>query len=789
MPDLASMMGSLKAAAGRVMGQEPPAPPAPPDAAPAADPYADAEAILQRVKAFRDEFGKREHRRRFLVPIERNLRFYRGDQWGVYDGGLGYYRPSRLPKHIPQPVTNIFADTMDTVNAVFGRIEPKLLWRPGAPDEPEDRATADVASRAIEVIEDEVSLRMTRQMLAAWVGFAGGAFLETGYDPDPRWGTREVALEQCPACQATQPPGAGACEACGDAQPLQPVTQTVPKGKMYVEVASLLEMYFDPSITEFAKHRKLQREKCLAVDDAKERWPAFAEQIAPNVAGTAEEYMFGLPTLAPMLDERATRNAMSPSLLLNNRVTERWHWELPSAAYPEGLLAIVVGPQTLVYAKPLPYWAKSDDGGKRHFLPFTWFPQKLVPGTFWPKSVADDIAGLQRDRNKWQSALMLCGMRMGMPIWLRPRGANVGGLTQGGGEAGAVLDYNALGPGAAKPERIPGQPLPMSFVEWMTMIDAAVEKIAKTFDILKGARPEGVSAGIALQILQERGLSAYGPLFIMWEAGWAAWAGQAIEIFRQFATEERLLRIKGRDGAWQVEKFIGADLSGRVDCIAEAGSSTPRSTLADRAEIEQLMAYRVLDPADPETRGKILELYGKTNWLPSMTLDTKNAIMEDEAFRALAALPIWQHASPEDVTAIEMLPDYPSAVAIMQEWQGRVPQMAGQPPLEWPKVYAALDGHAVHSREHGNFGKSESFREFPPIIQAMVEKHKAYHDQLLIQQMAAVQGGGQIQGGFMQPAPGGAMPQQQPMNTSSSGRRLSGDYQELQSDVASGGNP
>jgi hypothetical protein len=316
-----------------------------------------------------------------------------------------------------------------------------------------------------------------------------------------------------------------------------------------------------------------------------------------------------------------------------------------------------------------------------------------------------------------------------------------------------------------------------------------VEKIAKTFDILKGARPEGVSAGIALQILQERGLSAYGPLFIMWEAGWAAWAGQAIEIFRQFATEERLLRIKGRDGAWQVEKFIGADLSGRVDCIAEAGSSTPRSTLADRAEIEQLMAYRVLDPADPETRGKILELYGKTNWLPSMTLDTKNAIMEDEAFRALAALPIWQHASPEDVTAIEMLPDYPSAVAIMQEWQGRVPQMAGQPPLEWPKVYAALDGHAVHSREHGNFGKSESFREFPPIIQAMVEKHKAYHDQLLIQQMAAVQGGGQIQGGFMQPAPGGAMPQQQPMNTSSSGRRLSGDYQELQSDVASGGNP
>ncbi len=362
------------------------------------------------------------------------------------------------------------------------------------------------------------------------------------------------------------------------------------------------------------------------------------------------------------------------------------------------------------------------------------------------------------------------------------------GLTQGGAEPGAVVMWNALAPGAAKPERIPGQPLPMSFIEEIHDIDAAIEKIAKTFAVLEGSRPEGVSAGIALQILQERALSAYGQLFIMWETGWAQWGGQIVEIFRQFVTEERLLQIQGRDGQWQSEKFIGADLQGSINCIAEAGSSTPRSTLADRAEVEQLMAYRVLNPQDPETQGEILKLYGKTKWLRSMTDDTKNAVIEDETFRELAAMPIWQHASPEDVTAIEMVPDYPSAVAIMQQWQGKVPQLAGQPPIQWPKVFPAMDGHAVHSREHGNFGKSESFRQFPPIIQALVEKHKAYHDQLLIQQLAAVQGGGQIQGGFMQPAPGGAMPQQQAMNTSSSGRRMQGDMAELQGNVAGGGN-
>jgi len=318
----------------------------------------------------------------------------------------------------------------------------------------------------------------------------------------------------------------------------------------------------------------------------------------------------------------------------------------------------------------------------------------------------------------------------------------------------------------------------MAFVEWMHDIDASVEKLAKTFDVLKGGRPAGVSAGIALQILQERGLSSYEPLFIMWGDAWAEWGSQAVEIFRLYCTEERLLRIKGRDGQWQVEKFIGADLQGNVDVIAEAGSSTPRSTLADRAEIEQLMAYHVVNPLDPEAQGKILDLYGKSTWLPSLTLDTKNAIMEDEAFRAIAALPIWGQASPQDVQAIEMAISYPEAVALMEQWG----QMMGvQMPAPWPKVYAGLDGHAAHSREHGNFGKSESFRQFPPVVQAMVEKHKAYHDQLLIQQQAALQAGAQPQpqGGFMTSG------QAQPLNGPSSPQRMGGDYQEMQTDTAS----
>ena len=277
----------------------------------------------------------------------------------------------------------------------------------------------------------------------------------------------------------------------------------------------------------------------------------------------------------------------------------------------------------------------------------------------------------------------------------------------------------------------------------LALCDKDFDELAATFDIVKGARPEGVSAGIALQILQERGLSRYGPLFINWEASWAEWARQAIEIFRQYATEARLLKIKGRDGRWQVQKFVGADLQGRVDCIPEAGSSMPRSTLLDRAEMEQLAAMRVINPLDPETQFKFLEVYGRTNLLPSMAADTKNAMMENEAFEALAQSPAMAMLPDEAVGQLELLP-YPMLMAEFEAIGVKV-----------PKVSAALDGHAVHSREHATYGKTETFRHLPRAIQVLLEKHKAYHDELMIQQMAAVRTGGPVQGGYMQPLTGG----------------------------------
>ena len=451
----------------------------------------------------------------------RNILFYRGHQWVVFDRTMNRWRPSRLKPRTPTPVTNRFGSTMDTFISLLARVEPRLQFPP-ATEDPEDQATADVCDRIMEVIEDEVNIRYMRQFIAVWNGLTGGCWLETGYDPDPIHGMVPLQLGQPAPPEEPEQPGimpapgapnsvAGLLSEANE----QPPQQMAPRGRMFVDVCSKFEMYFDPSVTDWKKQRMYCRQKTVSLDEAKARWPDLAEGLTPDsLTSPGEFYAESLPTLGTNVDDtQATRLAgnIGPRLQ-NTRVTEQWFWSLPTATYPQGLLAIIVGRHNLAFAGPVPTTSLESDGSRTPFLPHVYFPQKLVPGTGWPKTIADDLAHKQAQRNRFESLCEQTAMRMANPVWLIPEGANVANVT---GEAGQIIKYNALGPSPAKPERIPGQNISATLIQMIEIIDKDFEELAGLFDVLKGSRPAGVSAGIALQLLKERGESRFAPMFIL----------------------------------------------------------------------------------------------------------------------------------------------------------------------------------------------------------------------------------------------------------------------------------
>jgi len=699
------------------------------------DPFADWDKIRTRLNTKLQEW--RRGREASMRTAWRNILFYRGHQWIVYDRRVNSWRPANLRRDTPRPVTNRYASTMDAYCSILTRIEPVMTYLPGT-DETDDIAAADTAKDIMRVVEDEVDVRLQRQVLGTWAGFTGGAWLESGYDPSPEHGMRMIQDEQCAMCGATQPPSeSGTCAQCGGpTMPAfgpagEPLGTEVPVGKMFVDVVSCFEMFFDPSITDWQQQRECIRKKSLSVDEAKRRWPHLKDQIQPDSGmNTGELYQEQLPTLAGHMEETGTTwQQAAPwnrALAQPNRVTELWYWIMPEPDFPEGCLAIQLGQTLKAYAGPLPYVDRSPKSAPQPFLPFVHFPTKLVPGSLWPKTVADDLALKQVQRNTVESLIIAILRRTANPVWLVPEGSNVTNLT---GDPGQVIKYNPLTVNGRPPERVGGQGVPVGVFQQLEQIDRDFEELAATFDVVKGNRPTGVSAGVAIQMLQERAQSRFGGQFILWEQAWAHWNRQALAIFRQFATEPRLLRIMGKNGTWQVKKFMAADLQGSVDVIPEAGSGMPRSTLGERATVEQAVQMGVINIQDPEIQHKILELMDLTNLTPGMRDDTKAAVMQTEAFEALAQNP----------QAVQIIQGTIAAADQMSQQTGQpitytmVQQFLAQQYIPVPRIRPSVDGHGIFVLELGNWLKSESSQVLPEPIQRLVEMKHTEHQQILTQ--------------------------------------------------------
>jgi len=702
------------------------------------DPYADQDAIKTRV---RDRMQLWKHGRDAMMRTAwRNILFYRGHQWIVYDYRLGNWRPAALKRNTPRAVTNRYASTMDAYCSVLARVEPTLNFRP-ATDDPEDLATANVADRVMEIVANEIDIRLQRQILAVWAGFTGGAWLEAGYDPSPDHGVRLVQHEQCATCGIQQPPtDSQACLAPGCGGPMapamdpttgQPIGHEAPIGKMYADIATCFEMFYDTSVSNFSLAHDCARKKSISVDEAKRRWPDFADQIhADSAANTGELYQERLPLLAGAVEEVGGGFGrtwpFNQGVMTASRVTETWYWCLPEESYPDGLLAIIVGTELLVYVGPLAYFDSRPDGTKDYFLPLVHFPTKLVPGSAWPKTVADDLALKQVQRNRLESLIEAILNRTANPVWLVPAGANV---TQFTGDPGQVITWNALGPSPHPPARVAGQGIPTGLISWMQMIDHDFEELAATFDVMKGDRPAGVSAGVALQMLQERAMSRFGPMFILWEQAWAKFGRMALAIFRQFATEPRLLKIKGRNGQWEISKFMAADLTGRVDVVPEAGSGMPKSTLVERAAIEQAINMGAINIRDPEIQQKVLELYDLSMLTPGMARDTKMAVMQCDQVSMLAL-------NPQAVQIIQGA--LAAAQQISQQAGQPVPydmivQFCGQQGVPLPRIRPTVDGHVTFALEIGNFLKSEFALGLPMPLQQILEMKHTEHTRLFQQ--------------------------------------------------------
>src|SRR5690606_15439091 len=321
--------------------------------------------------------------------------------------------------------------------------------------------------------------------------------------------------------------------------------------------------------------------------------------------------------------------------------------------------------------------------------------------------------------------------RMSNPIWLKPKGAEIRSFT---GEPGLVVEYNPLAAGS-KPERIEGSNVPATVFQMRQQWVNDFEQIMGTYDVIKGAKPTGVAAFSALQLLVERSQSRFTTVFNARGESYRAWVSIALELERTFGPDERTHAVTKPNRGWTLMHFQRAQLQGAIEIVVEDGSQAPKTNLGVRASIEQARQLGILNPADPEQQYVIFREFGLTNLVPSIDAQIKGALNEQDAFEQWAVEALQQ---PQVMATLEMAAQqYMQAQQKYADLQGRMNTLTTMgmalpmvppptPPELTPLKIKPYHVPQVHLSEHMRWALTDTMQRLfqeAPVLEQYVNWH------------------------------------------------------------------
>ena len=731
---------------------------------------------------------------------QRNLWYILGRQWIEYFPDYGGWREKRMSPQVPRPVTNYCKDTVNAIRSIFTGIKLGVYVRPNG-QSPENVATATIADELTPVVHERHRMRAVLGEFDFWLIALGNAFLHTFLDYDLKYGVITREFEQCAACKQLVPTDervsqAEPCPTCGGREFVpaldesgQPIKEEQPKGRPTTVALSPLEVAFPNSYSTFADVPYIVRSRW------RPKW--YFEQhptlkaLVPEMswAKTPDDRMLQLfKSLSTHNDLGVMPTYLSESSFASDEegVAEYEVQMKPCDAYPEGLVFRVVGdksPKILhleddeAIPGPLPY----RDAKGQPVWTWTHAGYDPVGGRILASGPIDLIIEKQNQINQVDSMTLMTFGRMAAGGWLLPKGAEIEHATKLS-TPGVIVRWNPnTVSGNAKPERFEGVQINDSWFKYREQLVTELEKLTKTFDIIKGAKPTGVEAFSALQLMVEQGQSAFAWPFQARGEAYKEWYGFALELEREFGPDEYVKAAMGPTRSWTFKTFQRAQLQGSVAVLVEDGSTAPKTSLGMRAAVQQAQAMGMLDMTNTDTLYETLKLFGLQRLVPQIDVHIMRALQKQQAFEEWIINPqnVMQAVQQTDDAITEWAQTQARAVAGPEQGGDGLEPQAPPPspmqftPLKWLPWYKA----AIHKQEFDKWANSDRIRELIqqiPGAEELLKAHYAEINQVLAQEQMAAAGPA-----MLRPS-GGAMAMENSNRESTQGNEPSGTGQGTQ---------
>lgn len=336
-------------------------------------------------------------------------------------------------------------------------------------------------------------------------------------------------------------------------------TKTLATGDVCVDVVSPFHFYPDPLATSMSEIEWCVEEKVRSPDYVKQRYGVDLQPDTEATPGPMEARMFG-------------------SLLYGGgeaykgvRVYE--FWAKPSPSFPKGKRCVWAQEQIL-----------AEDDAPFDPMPYVMFSGVKVPNRFWPTSITTQLRGPQVNLNKIHSQIQENANRIGNPALMKSRQANVFYT----GVPGEEILYDSTVTDAV-PQYLQPPEVPTYVKEQVSRIVESMTEISGLHEVSNATVPTGVTAASAINLLQEADDTRIGPEiqdmeFALGEAG-----TKIARLRAAFNSDERLIRLAGEDGNWDIFAFRGAMMGKEPTVECQAGSAMPRSKAAKQAAMLEVL--------------------------------------------------------------------------------------------------------------------------------------------------------------------------------------------------------
>jgi hypothetical protein len=304
------------------------------------------------------------------------------------------------------------------------------------------------------------------------------------------------------------------------------------------------------------------------------------------------------------MDSIAGESFRSSAQARSNSATVYECWEKPSSRYPKGRLIRVAGRVLLTDMDNLDWPYEKNDSFP--FVPLG-FQEKF--GSVWSLNAVHDLIPLQRNINNIMSRI-IDRVNTDKPTILIPNGAEI---SIDAYQSKRNFQKIYFEPGLPPTYQAP----PPVNTEWFTsinMLQGMMEDITGVHEVSNGAVPPGVTAGNAIELLQQSDQTQLSEFVGNIESACRMRAEWELALVSQFYKEPRLVGISQENTFGQAggnaRMFENLTRGGRVRVSVTPGSATPKTPAARIQQYMDLAKSGMFEPQALPVLKALVDLMG-----------------------------------------------------------------------------------------------------------------------------------------------------------------------------------